>query len=149
MLDMQLRGDNSCGFEWIVSIDGVVFAHTEPMSQEDLAMCLWQIQADKTRMTRELCPLSDEKILFLLEGFFHGDLTDVLRPSAEEQVWAKHLVGPVSPAKIRSHMYLVACDESDDRVIVCHHPQPGFFRLPRGHFDDLLGVIRERLEDRT
>jgi hypothetical protein len=145
-LKMLLRGDDSCGFEWIVSIDGTVFAQTEPMSRGDLATCLWEIQRDKTRSTPQLCSLSDETLVLLLDGFFHGELTDALRPAAEEQTWAKHVVGPIGPAKISSHMYLVTCDELEDRLLICHHPRASFVRLPRGQFDASLSAIRMRLE---
>jgi hypothetical protein len=149
VLKMLLRGDDSRGFEWILSVDGIELFHTEPMSREDMLTTLWEIGRDKNRMTPSFCRLSDEKVMLLLEGFFYGDLNDALRPAAEEQSWAKHVVGPAAPAKVWSHMYLVECDESEDRLIVCHQRGSEFFRFPHGEFDDLLGAIRKGLEERT
>lgn len=147
-LDMELTGSNATGWRWAVSIDGVDVERTPPLAPEDLAEGLASIQRDEDRCNPEFDAIDDEHLGFLLGGFFAGAFAQALRSSAEEQVWAKHLVTPSLPTELSgAFMFLVSSSASGfDRLLLVDGGKTRSLRVPAGRFDALLREVRTRLE---
>jgi hypothetical protein len=143
---MTLQGDDSVGWTWTVQVDDEDLFRTEPLARDDLAAALFSIQRDASRTNTSFRELSDEEVFGLLDGFFFGKLHDALRASAEEQVWARHLVSPAISAAVPARMYLVGDGGAHERVLVWWGGKRRAFTVAAGSFDEALKSIRERLE---
>lgn len=146
-VDMTLNGSRQTGWQWEVTIDGTVVYRTVPLTLNDLSWSLATVQRDAERRNPLFDEVADDKLAFLLSGFFAGELTDALRTSAEEQVWAKHRVTPALPTEAGMFLFLIeGAAEDADRLITADGAQTHTYRVPRGRFDALLRDIRARLE---
>ncbi|MCG8421415.1 MAG: hypothetical protein MJE77_26145 [Proteobacteria bacterium] len=150
VLQMNVTGDDQAGWTWSVQLDGKDVFRTKPLVRDDLAEALFSIQRDNSRENELFCSVPDDALLFILDGYFFGELNDVLRASAEEQTWAKHLVSPAVPTVVGSRMFLIgARDATEDRLLISDGgSQPGS-RIAAGRFDELLRSARARLEQRS
>lgn len=146
IIEMSLTGDDSSGWTWRVCIDDCELFRTEPLAREDLGAGLLSIGRDSSRENPYLSHLSDQELFFVLDGFFFGALNDALRASAEEQVWARHLVSPVVPAAVWSRMYLIGSSGDQERLLVWREGNLASFAIPKGSFDKQLTSAIERLE---
>lgn len=145
LIKMALEGDESNGWVWHVWVDDLELFRTEPLAQDDLGSALFSIQRDPARRNPFFLDVPDEELFLVLEGFFFGVLHDALQASAEEQVWAKHLVSPSIPVAVWSRMYLVGCRGDEERLLVWRDGKRRSFILPEGDFDRALKLIIERL----
>lgn len=147
-VDMHLTGSRTEGWRWRLSVDGVDLEVTPPLATEDLVEGLYSIQRDSNRRTPAFDDISDRSLALLLAGFFAGDLYDVLRSVAEEQVWAKHFVSPRLPSDIPGHLLFLmeASDDQPDRLLAVAGDDVRGYRLPKGRFDTLLRDVRDRLD---
>jgi hypothetical protein len=148
-LTMSLAGSDALGWTWAVQVDDLALFRTEPLVRDDLASALFSIQRDSSRTTPSFCGLSDEDLFLVLDGFFSGALYEALRPSAEEHVWAKHLVSPSVPAILSSRMYLVDSHRGSERLLVRQDTGRRVFDIAKGSFDRQLAQLRDRLDDET
>ncbi len=146
-LSMVLTGDDSVGWTWSVLVDDVELWRTAPLARGDLASALFSIQRDRSRTNPSFSAISDDDLLFLLDGFFFGALHEALRASAEEQTWARHLVSPALPAVVCSRMYLVGSGEGKERLLVRQAAGRRSFVIAEGNFDSELAAVRKRLDE--
>jgi hypothetical protein len=146
VVKISVAGNDSAGWTFGVTIDGLELFRTEPLMRDDLAAALFSIRRDDSRRNPFLGRLSDDELFFLLDGFFFGALHDAVRVSAEEQVWARHFVSLAVPVAVSSRMYLVGHDGDHERLIVWQNGQRWTFLLTEGSFDRELGSAIERLE---
>ena len=145
-LHMELAGDDSVGWRWRVAVDDLLLYESKPLARNDLACALFEIQKDDSRENRTFASLSDEELFFILEGFFFGGLGDALRPAAEAQVWARHLISPALPTVYTSRMYLVGHGPGEERLLASRKGQTHSFRIAAGSFDEQLRKARDVLE---
>ncbi len=147
-LEMTLAGSNAEGWRWAVSVDGVDVERTPLLAPEDLAEGLASIQRDADRRNAGFESVGDELLGLILEEFFSGELADVLKTSAEEQIWAKHLVSPALPTELSGAlMFLIESPADDvDRLLRVEGGKTQAFRVARGRFDSLLRDVRARLD---
>lgn len=143
---MSITGDDSAGWTWGVWVDNLELFKTEPLARNDLAVALFSVRRDTSRQNPFFRGLSNEDLFFILDGFFFGTLHDALRASAEEQVWARHLVSPSLPVAIWSRMYLVAFEGDPERLLVWQNGTLQAFSLAEGSFDKELSAVVESLE---
>lgn len=149
-VDMTLKGSRQAGWQWEVTIDGAAVYRTVPLTLNDLSWSLATVQRDAERRNPLFDEVADDRLAFLLSGFFAGEFTDALRTSAEEQVWAKHRVAPALPTEVGMFLFLIeGAAEDTDRLIVADGAKTHTFHVPRGRFDALLRDIRARLEAPT
>ncbi len=146
-VDMTLKGSRQAGWQWEVTIDGAAIYRTVPLTLNDLAWSLATVQRDAERRNPLFDEVTDDKLALLLTGYFAGEFTDVLRTSAEEQVWAKHRVAPALPTEVGMFLFLVegAADDAD-RLIVADGAKTQTYHVRSGRFDALLRDIQARLE---
>ena len=145
LLKMRLTGDNSVGWTWQVAVDGQVFVLTQPLDGNDLGEAMFSIGRDRSRENPYFHDVSDDDLFVILDGFFNGRLYDALRASAEEQIWARHLIYPATPKIVSSRMYLIGGGGGPDRLLVSRAGVRYNFRIEAGSFDRALHEIIERL----
>jgi hypothetical protein len=147
-LEMTLAGSDVDGWQWAVTLDGETLERTPRLATEDLGEGLASIQQYPDRRNAHFDHVRDERLGILLAGFFAGDFAHALDTSAEEQVWAKHMISPSLPTELGgSFMFLVESTTTDaDRLLHVDGVKVRSYRVPRGRFDALLRDIRARLE---
>jgi hypothetical protein len=143
---MSITGDDSSGWTWRVWVDDLELFRTEPLERADLGAALFSIQRDSSRRNPHLLGVPDDILFVVLDEFFFGSLYDALRPAAEEQTWARHLVSPTVPAVIWSKMYLVGAKDKQERLLVSRDGSRHNFVLVEGDFDRELEAVRKHLE---
>src|SRR4051812_37991788 len=115
---MSLTGDDLSGWTWRVFVDELELLRTERLARADLGAALFSIRRDNSRNNERFREISDNDLFAILDGFFFGALHEALRASAEEQTWARHLVSPAVPTSVWSRMYLVGCNDEQERLLV-------------------------------
>lgn len=134
----------------VISLDGEVIVRGEGMSTEDLDYVLFQLGRDPSRRNPFFFGVQDELLWLILDGFFYGSLNAALRASAEEQTWARHNVTPGVSGHLVSKMFLVACENDEERLLFAGNGLPMRKAcLKEGEFNLAVGRLRAQLAEES